>query len=36
MYRYSGPLSRSQRGGGRQCTYTQDLYLKVRAEVGTK
>ena len=36
MYRHAGPLSKSQRGGGRQCTDTQDLYLKVRWEVGTQ
>ena len=35
VYRHSGPLSKSQRGGGRRCTDTQDLYLKVRWEVGT-
>ena len=31
---HSGPLSKGQRGGGRQCTDTQHLYLKVRGEVG--
>ena len=32
----TGPLSKGQRRGGRQCTDTQDLYLKVRGEVGTQ
>ena len=36
MYRHSGLLSKGQRGGGRQCIDTQDLYLKVRGEVGTQ
>ena len=36
MYRHSGLLSKGQRGGGRQCTDTQDLYPKVRGEVGTQ
>ena len=35
MYRHSGLLSKGQRGGGRQYTDTQDLYPKVRGEVGT-
>ena len=30
MYTHSGPLSKGQRGRGRQCTNTRDLYLKVR------
>ena len=34
LYRHSGPLSKGQRGGGRQCTDTQDLYPKVTGEVG--
>ena len=34
MYRHSVPLSKGQRGGGRPSTDTQDLYLKVRGEVG--
>ena len=34
VYRHSGPVSKGQRGGGRQCTDTQDLYLKVRGELG--
>ena len=36
MERHSGPLSKGQRGGGTQCTDTEDLYLKVRGEVGTQ
>ena len=36
MERHLGPLSKAQRGGGKQCTVTQDLYLKVRGEVGTQ
>ena len=36
MYRQSGPLFKGQRGGGRQCTVTKDLYLKVRGQVGTQ
>ena len=34
VYRHSGPLSKDQRVGGRQCTDTLDLYLKVTGEVG--
>ena len=34
MYRQLGPLTRGQRGGGRQYTDTQGLYVKVRWEVG--
>ena len=34
VIRHSGPLSKDQRRGGRQCKDTQDLYLKVRGEVG--
>ena len=34
VIRHSGPLSKYQRRGGRQCKDTQDLYLKVRGEVG--
>ena len=36
MYRHSGPLSKGKGEGGRQCTDTHDLYLKVRGEVGTQ
>ena len=36
VYRHSGSLSHSKRAGGRQCTDTEDLFLKVRGEVGTK
>ena len=36
MNRLSAPLPRGQRGSGRQCTDTEDLFLKVRGEVGTK
>ena len=36
VYRHSGPLSKGQRGGWRQCTGTQDLYLKVRGEIGDR
>ena len=33
VYRHSGPLDEGQRRGGRQCTDTQDLYLKVRGDL---
>ena len=36
MFRNSGPLSKAQKGGERQCTNTQDLNLKIRGEVGTQ
>ena len=36
MDRNSGPVSKGQRGGVRRCTDTQDLYLKVRAGMGTQ
>ena len=36
MYRHSEPVSKGQMGGGRQCTDSQDLYLKVRGEVDTQ
>ena len=32
-YTLTGPLSEGQSGGGRQCTDSQDLYLKVTWEV---
>ena len=32
--RHSRPLPKDKKRGGRQCTDTQDLYLKVRGEVG--
>ena len=33
-YTLTGPLSKGESGGGRQCTDTQDLYLKIREEEG--
>ena len=36
MYRPSRPLSKGQRGGRRQCTDTQDGYVKLRGEVGSQ
>ena len=36
MYTHSASQSKEKRIGGRQRTVTQDLYLKVRGEVGTK
>ena len=33
-YTHDGPLSKGQRGGRRPSTDTQDLFLKVRGEVG--
>ena len=35
VYRHSVPPSKGPTGGGRRCTDTQDLYPKVRGEVGT-
>ena len=35
-YTLRGPLSKGQRGGGRHCTDTQDVYIKVRGELGSQ
>ena len=34
VYRHSGPLSKGQKGVEPPCTDAQDLYLKIRGEVG--
>ena len=36
MYTHSGPLSKGQRGGGRQYRDTQDLSVNIGGEVETQ